>query len=266
MRVPSTSERAHRARGARTGERGQILVIIVLALVAVIGMVGLVIDGGALFAQQRVAQNGADGAATAGTVVIAEYMGGATTRDQSERVRRRGGQCAGQRPRQLDRGIHGRLRHADRRHRSSRARARSRPAPRVSGRSAREPSSTTFSRVFGFDTIPASAEATVVAGPLSADCVADDDGCAVVPVTFPVQVSQCDSSGNLIQGPWVGAPPPGSAPGDSLLAPGRCGVVAQCRTIPPVTRRRRSTAILPFCAECERWIRRLRQTGSRPPA
>ena len=53
-----------------------------------------------------------------------------------------------------------------------------------------------------------------MAGPLSAECVADDDGCVLLPVTFPVQVSQCDSSGNLIQGPWVGAPPPGADPGD----------------------------------------------------
>ena len=34
--------------------QGQILVIAALALVAIVGMVGLVIDGGALFAQQRV--------------------------------------------------------------------------------------------------------------------------------------------------------------------------------------------------------------------
>ena len=70
-----------RANSSPDATRGQMLVIAALALVAVVGMVGLVLDGGALFAQQRVAQNGADGAATAGTVVIAEYMGGATGRD-----------------------------------------------------------------------------------------------------------------------------------------------------------------------------------------
>ena len=84
----------------------------------------------------------------------------------------------------------------------------------MSGPPARGRSSTTFSRIFGFDQIPATAEATVVAGPLSGECVADDDGCVLLPVTFPVQVSQCDSSGNLIQGPWIGAPPPGADPGD----------------------------------------------------
>ena len=58
--------------------KGQVIVVFALALVAIIGMVGLVIDGAAAFAQQRVAQNGADGTATAGTVVIAEKLSGAT--------------------------------------------------------------------------------------------------------------------------------------------------------------------------------------------
>ena len=46
--------------------RGQIIVVAALALVVIVGMTGLVIDGGAVFAQQRVAQNGSDAAATAG--------------------------------------------------------------------------------------------------------------------------------------------------------------------------------------------------------
>ena len=59
----------------RHGQRGQALFIFVIALVALIAMTGLILDGGAVFAQQRVAQNGADGAATAGTVVIASNLG-----------------------------------------------------------------------------------------------------------------------------------------------------------------------------------------------
>ena len=65
----------HRSEGRsvnhRHGQRGQALFIFVIALVALIAMTGLILDGGAVFAQQRVAQNGADGAANAGTVVIA---------------------------------------------------------------------------------------------------------------------------------------------------------------------------------------------------
>ncbi|HUS23277.1 MAG TPA: Tad domain-containing protein [Aeromicrobium sp.] len=209
MRVPSPLERTRRPR---RGARGQIMIVAVLALVAIVGMVGLVLDGGALFAQQRVAQNGSDGAATAGTVVIAEYMGGATTRTNqnvydavaasalandlagwSAEYTNDFGQPIGVNvvpgggP--IPAGAEG---------------------VRATGS---RTVTTTFSRVFGFDQIPATAEATVVAGPLSASCIADDDGCAVLPITFPVQVSQCDSSGSLLQGNWVGAPPPGSTPG-----------------------------------------------------
>jgi hypothetical protein len=185
-----------------------MLVIAALAMVAIVGMVGLVLDGGALFAQQRIAQNGADGAATAGTVVIAEYMGGATTRtnqhvyDAVEQSTLANGLESWTAEYTNDFG---------------------QPigVPLVPGvgpiptgaegvrATGTRSVSTTFSRVLGFDQIPANAEATVVAGPLSGECVADDDGCVVLPITFPVQVSECDSSGGLIQGPWVGAPPPG---------------------------------------------------------
>jgi hypothetical protein len=198
MRVPSPREAA----------RGQILVIAVLALVAIVGMVGLVIDGGALFAQQRIAQNGADGASTAGTVVIAEYMGGATTRtnqdvyDAIEANALANGLAGWTAEYTNDFGepigipvddIGGPI-----------------PAGAEGVRATGTRTViTTFSRIFGYDQIPATAEATVVAGPLSAECVADDDGCAILPITFPVQVSECDASGNLVQGPWVGAPPPG---------------------------------------------------------
>jgi hypothetical protein len=208
MHVPSSSER----RGSRDGARGQILIVAVLALVAIVGMVGLVIDGGTLFAQQRIAQNGADAAATAGTVVIAEYMGGATTRTNQNvydatAASALANDLASWTAEYTDDfgtplGIP--------------VSPGAGPIPtgaegvRAVGTRTVD---TTFSRVFGFDQIPANAEATVVAGPLSAECIADDDGCAVMPITFPVQVSECDSTGTLIQGPWVGAPPPGSTPG-----------------------------------------------------
>ena len=54
----------------------------------------------------------------------------------------------------------------------------------------------------------ANADATVIAGAASLDCVLAEDGCTLLPLTFPVQVSQCDASGELIEGPWIGAPPP----------------------------------------------------------
>ncbi len=68
---------------------------------------------------------------------------------------------------------------------------------------------TTFARVVGISSLTAGADATVVAGELSGQCVADEDGCALLPVTFPVKVPECDADGNLLGGQWVGAPPEG---------------------------------------------------------
>ena len=47
-------------------------------LLAVVILVGLVVDGGNLWAQQRIVQNGADAAAEAGAIVLAERLAGAT--------------------------------------------------------------------------------------------------------------------------------------------------------------------------------------------
>ena len=60
----------------RSRVQGQVIVIVALALVAVVAAVGLVIDAGAAFAQQRIAQNGSDATSTAGTVVIAQSLSG----------------------------------------------------------------------------------------------------------------------------------------------------------------------------------------------
>jgi hypothetical protein len=63
---------------SREGERGQVLALMVGGLLAVVILVGLVIDGGNLWAQQRIVQNGADAAAEAGAIVMAERLAGAT--------------------------------------------------------------------------------------------------------------------------------------------------------------------------------------------
>jgi hypothetical protein len=184
---------------------GQIIVIAALALVAIVGMVGLVIDGGALFAQQRVAQNGSDASATAGAVVIAEKLGGATrtgaqvyaamdsVADANELAAWTG---------EYTDDVGAPIGVAVTNGGSIPAAARG-----VSAGGSREVS-TTFSRVFGFDTLDANADATVVAGALSGQCVAEEDGCTLLPVTFPVHVSTCNPDGTLSPGTWIGAPPP----------------------------------------------------------
>ena len=187
---------------------GQIIVVFALALVVVVGMTGLLIDGGAVFAQQRVAQNGADGAATAGAVVIAEHLGPATRtgaqvyaavdavatstglEDWTAVYTDDFGAPIGQavvNSGDIPAGAEGVLVGGDR------------------------GVGTTFSRVLGINSLTASADATVVAGDLSPGCVADEDGCTLLPITFPVKVPECDGSGELIPGgTWIGAPPPGS--------------------------------------------------------
>jgi hypothetical protein len=66
--------RARTQRAPATGDRGQILVIMVGGFLAVIGMVALVVDGGNVWAQQRIVQNGADGSAQAGAIVLARRL------------------------------------------------------------------------------------------------------------------------------------------------------------------------------------------------
>lgn len=196
---------------ANEASRGQILAIAALAMIALVAGVGLVVDGGAAFAQQRVAQNGADATSTAGTVVIAEHLGGTPrtglqVRNAIDAVAAANGlgnvfaEYTDDFGQPIGQVVDPLL-----------------PIP-SNARGVRaggdRPVGTTFARVIGLDNLNASAEATVVAGALNGQCVADDDGCVLLPVTFPVSVSQCDGNGNLLNGTnWtVGPPPPGSPP------------------------------------------------------
>jgi Putative Flp pilus-assembly TadE/G-like len=63
----------------RSGERGQALVLMVGGMVAVIAMVALIVDGGNAWSQQRIVQNGSDAAAEAGAIVMAQRFAGAST-------------------------------------------------------------------------------------------------------------------------------------------------------------------------------------------
>ena len=207
-------EPAVNRRALDSSARGQVIVIAVLALVAIVGMTGLIIDGGALFAQQRTAQNGSDAAATAGAVVVAENLGSATDIRNNQDVWNAIDAIS------QDNGLVGwTAEYTDDYGApigvtvSNGAGAIPAAARGVRASGSREVE-TTFSRVFGFDTIQATARATVVAGKLSTECVLDADGCTLLPVTFPIQIYQCNARGDLIPGPWIGAPPPGANPAD----------------------------------------------------
>ncbi len=191
-----------------------MIVIAAVAMIALIGMVGLIIDGGALFAQQRLAQNGADAASTAGTLVIAENLGSVTDiRTQHDvyvavtAMAAKNGLAGATAVYTDDVGQPIGVPVTD----TTDAIPDLARGVRAGGQ---RTVSTTFSGVLGFNNLTASAEATVVAGKASGQCVLDEDGCTLLPLTFPVQVSECDSHGNLIPGNWIGAPPPGPDAGD----------------------------------------------------
>jgi hypothetical protein len=62
----------------RRSEAGQAIVIMVVAILVACAMVATIVDGGNVLAQQRVTQNGADAAAEAGAVLLAERLAGAS--------------------------------------------------------------------------------------------------------------------------------------------------------------------------------------------
>ncbi len=203
-------------QSGRRGAEGQMIVIAAGGLVAIVVMVGLIIDGSALFAQQRIAQNGADAASTAGTLVIAENLGSATDIRTQHDVYVAVNSIA------ATNGLAGLAAvYTDDAGQPIGVNVTDvvQPIP-AAARGIRAGGSrnvsTTFSRVAGFDQLTASAEATVVAGKASGECVLDEDGCTLLPVTFPVETFQCDTHGNQIDGTgtWVGAPPPGADPTD----------------------------------------------------
>jgi hypothetical protein len=70
--------RTHRSRPGRAGSQsGQAIVVMVGVILVAVAMVATIVDGGNVFAQQRVAQNGVDATAEAGAIMLAERLAGA---------------------------------------------------------------------------------------------------------------------------------------------------------------------------------------------
>lgn len=61
----------------RRDESGQAIVVMIGAILLSVALVATIVDGGNVFAQQRVTQNGVDAAAEAGAVLLAERLAGA---------------------------------------------------------------------------------------------------------------------------------------------------------------------------------------------
>jgi hypothetical protein len=66
------------ARSRRDGSQsGQAIVVMVGAILLAVALLAIIVDGGNVFAQQRVTQNGTDAAAESGAVLLAERLAGA---------------------------------------------------------------------------------------------------------------------------------------------------------------------------------------------
>jgi hypothetical protein len=186
------------------GQRGQSIVILAGGLVAMLAMVGLVIDGGNAFAQQRTTQNGMDAAAEAGAVELARRMSGIdpvgddVTWDQRvfaavTATSANNGLTATGTPKYTD--------YAGAELGDVGAGVIPANTQGVHAGGSRS-FSTFFAGVIGIGNFTASAEATAITG------YAIESGFGnVLPLTFPVILTQCDDSGsNRVYNPLGDAP------------------------------------------------------------
>jgi Flp pilus assembly protein TadG len=182
-----------------SSEQGQILVIVGVGMLVMIAMVGLVIDGGNAWGQQRQTQNGADAMANAGATVIAQNLKGATKTDGDVgcAVEQAASLNGVGNPKATYTDVNGTMLGID-------------VGACAAGGGATIPSTaqgvkasgdkvfdTYLARVVGVDKMTASAQATAVAGLMTATCTASD--CNLLPVTFPLTISACDGTNRQIQ-------------------------------------------------------------------
>ena len=216
------------ARRSQRRAEGQILVIFALGLIALLAGVALVLEGGNTYQNQRSVQNGADAASEAGAVMIAKGLSTGVAKTDAEVASAVGSSAffnditvtayytdwqgnpldpagtivapnlavvvgaspSGAVPPNA-RGVHA-------------------SGTRTFG--------TTFGRVIGFNSFTATADATAVTGPST--------GGKLLPVVFPVNITDCSQNGNLglPKNQWdVSQPstatPPGHPVGTEYIVP-----------------------------------------------
>ncbi len=193
-----------------SSERGQVLIIFAAAIVVIIAMVGLVVDGGYAWGQQRQVQNATDAISEAGTVQLAANVAGVsparTDADVAAAVQAAADANNIAAPIACYTNFNG---HPIDSTGAITASATSCDGAAMVGNTAnaippgtwgvRAVSSRTYNtflmRVIGIGQMTSTATATARAGYSAGTCAAQA-GCVVLPVTVPVTVVSCDSSGN----------------------------------------------------------------------
>ncbi len=193
-----------------SSERGQVLIIVAAAIVVIIAMVGLVVDGGFAWGQQRQVQNAADAISEAGTVQLAANLAGVapqrTDADIASAVQAAADANKVPTPTACYTNFNG---HPIDGTGAVTANARSCTGAALVGNASnaippgtwgvRAESSRTFNtflmRVIGFSQLTTTATATSRTGYSAGTCDAAA-GCIVLPVTVPVTIVSCDSSGD----------------------------------------------------------------------
>ena len=210
---------------------GQVIVIFGLALVAIVAMVALIVEGGNAFAQQRITQNGADAAANAGAVVLAQQLGSPGTKSDAD-VDAAVDNVAGLNNLVSWTGYYTNV--AGAYVGPGGAVVGSKASAAVVGSGAIPPGAqgvrvggtrdfgTSFARVLGITSMSAAAEATAVSGRLT--------GGAFLPVIFPINIVDCEVNGSLGTGEanWVLSNPDGPDAGPE--PDGQEYIVPLCKT------------------------------------
>lgn len=206
-------------------DRGQVLVIVAVGMIVIIAMVGLVIDGGYAWGKQRETQNGADSAAEAGAVQLAENIAGTspanTDADVLAAVNAAGAANNVGAPTAYYTDVYGNLLDASGvivpDESSAAIVGGGSIPPNASGVKAvgAQTFDTFLARVIGFTQFTTTAPATAVAGYLGGTCEAEA-GCILLPVTVPVTVLTCDGQNNPAP---VSPPTLWDAPGNVVRIP-----------------------------------------------
>ena len=222
--------RASRAT-TRRSQGGQVIVIFGLALLAIVAMVALIVEGGNAFAQQRITQNGADAAANAGAVVLAQTLSTPGTKSDGD-VDQAVDSVAGSNNLVTWTGYYTNV--AGNYINAAGSVVGSKASAAVVGAGTIPPGAqgvrvggsrsfgTSFARVMGITTMNASADATAVTGRLI--------GGPFLPVIFPINIVDCENNGDLGTGEanWVLSDPDGNDPGPE--PDGQEYIVPLCKT------------------------------------